>query len=179
MFTEAQLIIQTGRDLPAGIPRWGATITCVSTQCPATLQDHKYLQLHFTWWWGGLSTRETAKISATHPPMHFHAGFGSCTGKPHSPALPPPYTMSFALHCARHKNQTEKITLERESTPPAGFSLCLYTPSWHWDSKLFGTKVRSNLLLQSQCCISRCHEHKAFCPLSPNARKLHGLFSTP
>lgn len=65
MYTGAQVIIQAGQDLPA---RWGAAITCVSTQCPATLQDHRYLQLHFTWWWGGLSTHETAKIQPhIHP----------------------------------------------------------------------------------------------------------------
>lgn len=100
--------------------------------------------------------------SATHPPTHFQAGFGTHTGKPQSPELSPPNTTSFPLPYTRHKNQTGKISLDGGPHIQLASPLCLYTPSCHWDSELFGTKVKSDLLLQSQCCISRCHEHKDF-----------------
>lgn len=126
MYTGAQMITQTGRELPAGTPRWGAAITCLSTQHPATLQEHNYLQLHFTWWWSGLSTHETAKIQ---PHIHPHTStlvLAAAQGNPTNPALSPPYTTSFPLHCTRHKTKQGKSP--RTRSPPTQLdSPCAFT----------------------------------------------------
>lgn len=148
-------------DLPAaGTPRWGAPITCVSTQSHSPRPQVPVAPLQCCW--GEFSTCETPKCS--HTPTHAAPRWlwHPHRETPQPRACTPLFTTSFPLHHTRHKNQTGKISQDRESTPPAGFSLCLYTPSCHWDSELPGTKVKSHLLLQSQCCISHCHEHKPF-----------------
>lgn len=158
MYTGAQVIIQAGQDLPA---RWGAAITCVNTQCPATLQDHRYLQLHFTWWWGGLSTHETAKIQPHIHPRISRLVLAPTRGNPRAHSFRP-HTPQASLYI------TPDIKTKQGKSAWTGgphiqlASPCACTCHRVIETKLFGTNVKSDLLLQSQCCISRCHEHKAF-----------------
>lgn len=125
---------------------------------------------------GEFSTCETPKCS--HTPTHAAPRWFWHPHRetPQPRACTPLFTTSFPLHHTRHKNQTGKISQDRESTPPAGFSpVPLHTImslrlSTSWDQSQEPSPAPKSMLHLTLPWA------QGFCPLPPNTRKLHILF---
>lgn len=125
MCTGAWTITQRPGDLPAaGTPRWGATITCVSTQSHSPRPQGPAAPLHCSW---GNSAHVKHQNAATHPPTQLHAGFGTHTGKPHSPELAPPYLPRASLYITPDTKTKQGKSARTGSPHPQLASPCAFT----------------------------------------------------
>lgn len=120
MYTGAGMITQTGQDLPAGTPRRGAAMTCLSTQCPATLQDHRDRQFR-TSPDDGMDSAHMKQPKFSHTSTHtFPRWFWHPHGETPQPRVFAPihHKFPFTLHHPEKPN--------RENQPGQG----VHTPSW-------------------------------------------------
>lgn len=121
---ETQMMIQTGQHLQAWTSKARSRNYLVEHMepiCPSRQWVPAAL-LHLMTGWAQHTWN--SQNSATHMSMYLHVDFGNCVQKPWSPALLPPYAVSFHLHFIRLKNQTGKTTLHRDSAHPAVFLPC-------------------------------------------------------
>lgn len=125
-------------------------------------------------WQGGLSTHETAKIQPHVRPRIYTLILATAYGNPEAQHFRPHTQWASIYILSDIKTKQGKPSCTGIPHTQLCFSLVpLSTPSCHWDSKLFGTEVKSTFLAPKSMPYLMMSRAQGFCPLPSNPDSFH------
>lgn len=167
-------MIQTGQHLQAWTLRRGAAITWLSTWSPSALQGNEYLQLRFTWWPGGLSTHETAKIQPHICPCIYMLILATAYRNPEVRHFCPHTLWASIYILSDLKTKQGKPPCTGTLHTQLCFSLVplqtVVSPGLY---KLLGTEVKSQFLAPQSMPYLMMSRAQGICPLPSNPADFH------